>query len=297
MIEISHLKIIRALADNGSLTAAANALFVTQSALSHQMRYLENKLETALWERQGRRLRLTQAGIKLLEAARQVLPVVEQAEETIQAYAAGREGILRLGVECHPCYEWLKTVLADYLAEMPTVDVDIVHQFQFSGLEGLLNQHVDMLVTPDPPDENGLITAPLFDYEQVLLVQENHPLTKRPHVQPVDLKSELLLTFPVSEARLDIFSQFLTPAALRPPHKTLQSIDIMVQMVALGRGVTVLPHWLAQNYTDRLPLRALRLGHNGIHKTLHAVVREKDAEVFYILTFIEMGRRNGVSVV
>ena len=296
MIEISHLKIIRALADNGSLTAAANALFVTQSALSHQMRYLENKLETALWERQGRRLRLTQAGIKLLEAARQVLPVVEQAEETIQAYAAGREGILRLGVECHPCYEWLKTVLADYLAEMPTVDVDIVHQFQFSGLEGLLNQHVDMLVTPDPPDENALISAPMFDYEQVLLVQENHPLAKRPHVQPADLKSELLLTFPVSEARLDIFSQFLTPAAVRPPHKTMQSIDIMVQMVALGRGVTVLPDWLAQTYTDRLPLQALRLGYNGIHKTLHAVVREKDAGVFYIQTFIEMGRRNGVSV-
>lgn len=296
MIEISHLKIIRALADNGSLTAAANALFVTQSALSHQMRYLENKLETALWERQGRRLRLTQAGIKLLEAARQVLPVVEQAEETIQAYATGREGILRLGVECHPCYEWLKTVLADYLAEMPTVDVDIVHQFQFSGLEGLLNQHVDMLVTPDPPDENALISAPMFDYEQVLLVQENHPLAKRTHVQPADLKSELLLTFPVSEARLDIFSQFLTPAAVRPPHKTMQSIDIMVQMVALGRGVTVLPDWLAQTYTDRLPLQALRLGQNGIHKTLHAVVREKDAGVFYIQTFIEMGRRNGVSV-
>lgn len=291
MIEVSHLKIIRALANHGSLTAAANALFVTQSALSHQMRYLENKLETALWQRQGRRLRLTQAGLKLLETAQQVLPVLEQAEETIQAYATGREGVLRLGVECHPCYEWLKTVLADYLAQMPGVDVDIVHQFQFSGLEGLLNHHVDMLVTPDPPNETGLVNTPMFAYEQVLLVHDQHPLAALDQVQPADLKQTLLLTFPVSEARLDIFSQFLTPAAIRPAHKTLQSIDIMVQMVALGRGITVLPDWLAHSYAHRLPLKVVRLGDAGIHKMLHAVVRKQDAEIDYIRTFIALGQQ------
>lgn len=290
MIEVSHLKIIRALADNGSLTAAANALFVTQSALSHQMRYLENKLETALWQRQGRRLRLTPAGNKLLETSRQVLPAIEQAEATIQAYASGREGILRLGVECHPCYEWLKMLLSDYLAAMPAVDVDIVHQFQFSGLEGLLNHHVDMLVTPDPPAENGLVSTPMFDYEQVLLVADDHPLATHAQVEPGDLKQVQLLTFPVSQSRLDIFSQFLTPAAITPAHKTLQSIEIMVQMVSLGRGVTVLPDWLARTYIRKLSLKAIRLGPDGIHKTLHAVVREPDAGVAYIQRFIEMGR-------
>lgn len=295
MIEVSHLKIIRALADNGSLTAAANALFVTQSALSHQMRYLENKLETPLWQRQGRRLRLTPAGNKLLETSQQVLPVVEQAEATIQAYATGREGILRLGVECHPCYEWLKIVLTDYLAAMPAVDVDIVHQFQFSGLEGLLNHHVDMLVTPDPPDETGLISAPMFDYEQVLLVKNDHPLADYAQVEPADLREVQLLTFPVSQARLDIFSQFLTPAAIRPSHKTLQSIEIMVQMVSLGRGVTVLPDWLARSYMQNLPLKALRLGAKGIHKTLHAVVREPDANILYIQKFIDLGRHKSFS--
>ena len=62
MIERAHLRIIRALAENGSLTAAANALFLTQSALSHQIRYLEQKLEISLWQRDGRKLRLTKAG-------------------------------------------------------------------------------------------------------------------------------------------------------------------------------------------------------------------------------------------
>ncbi|HCC82583.1 MAG TPA: LysR family transcriptional regulator, partial [Methylophaga sp.] len=149
MIERAHLRIIRALAENGSLTAAANALFLTQSALSHQIRYLEQKLEISLWQRDGRKLRLTQAGELMLQVAQQVLPVLEQTEQTLQAYSEGRAGILRLGVECHPCYEWLKKILADYLREMPQMDVDIVHQFQFSGMEGLLNHHIDLLVTPD----------------------------------------------------------------------------------------------------------------------------------------------------
>lgn len=108
MIERAHLRIIRALAENGSLTAAANALFLTQSALSHQIRYLEQKLEISLWQRDGRKLRLTKAGELMLQVAQQVLPVLEQTEQTLQAYSEGRAGILRLGVECHPCYEWLK---------------------------------------------------------------------------------------------------------------------------------------------------------------------------------------------
>lgn len=263
MIERNHLRIIQALAEHGSLTAAANALFVTQPALSHQIRYLEQKLEVSLWERQGRKLRLTQGGQLLLQVARQVLPVLEQTENTLKAYAEGKQGILRLGVECHPCYEWLKGILAEYLLLMPKMDVDIVHKFQFSGIEGLLNYHIDLLVTPDRINQTGLVYAPLFDYELVLLVDKAHKLAEKPQVEAVELLGELLLTFPVERERLDVFSQFLMPAGISPRHKAMESLDIMIQMVALGRGVTVLPDWLAANYAQSLSVTTLRLGKKG----------------------------------
>ncbi|MEX0615965.1 MAG: LysR substrate-binding domain-containing protein, partial [Methylophaga sp.] len=223
MIERAHLKIIAALAENGSLTAAANALFVTQSALSHQIRYLENKLEISLWQREGRKLRLTRAGELLLQVAGQVLPVFEQTEQTLKAYASGRAGILRLGVECHPCYEWLKGVLGAYLRAMPEMDVDIRHQFQFSGMQALLNQHVDLLVTPDKLVTQGIQYAPLLDYELVLMVANEHPLADKPYVDAEDLADSLLLTFPVAPERLDVFSQFLQPAGILPASKQIQS--------------------------------------------------------------------------
>lgn len=295
MIERSHLKIIQALAEHGSLTAAANALFVTQPALSHQMRYLEQKLEVSLWERQGRKLRLTQAGQLLLRLARQVLPVLEQAENTLKAYAEGKQGILRLGVECHPCYEWLKGILADYLLLMPKMDVDIVHKFQFSGLEGLLNYHIDLLVTPDKVKQQGLVYAPLFDYELVLLLADDHVLADRQHIEAEDLVSELLLTFPVPHERLDVYTQFLMPAGISPRHKAMESLDIMIQIAALGRGVTVLPDWLARSYAKTLPVKIVRLGKKGVMKTLFAAMREGEQDTPYMHSFVALGQQRGIS--
>lgn len=292
MIERAHLRIIQALAENGSLTAAANALFVTQSALSHQIRYLEQKLEVSLWQRDGRKLRLTQSGELMLQVARQVLPVLEQTEQTLQAYSEGRAGILRIGVECHPCYEWLKGVLADYLRDMPQMDVDIVHQFQFSGMEGLLNHHIDLLVTPDAIQQSGVIYQPMFDYELVLLVAESHNLSQQEYIDPAMLQQELLLTFPVEHERLDVFTQFLMPAGIQPRSKAMQSMDIMVQLVALQRGVTVLPGWLAAELCQSLPVKAVRLGQSGLAKTLFAAVREADQDVGHLQRFIVLGKQS-----
>lgn len=290
MIERAHLKIIRALDDNGTLTAAANALFLTQPALSHQIRYLEKKLGVSLWEREGRQLRLTQAGEALLQVARQVLPVLEQAEKTLQAYGEGKQGVLRIGVECHPCYEWLKGILADFLIALPDMDVDIVNKFQFSGLEGLLNHHVDVLVTPDKMKKEGIVHEPLFEYEMVLLLAESHVLATEKTIRPDQLINETLLTFPVPHERLDIFTQFLLPAAINPKTKAIESLDIMVQMVGLGRGVTVLPHWLAKDYAKKIPVSIVRLGEKGIIKTLFAAMRERDADINYMKLFVALGK-------
>jgi len=291
MIERSHLKIIRALADNGSLTAAANALFLTQPALSHQIRYLEKKLGVSLWQREGRQLRLTQAGEVLLQTARQILPVLEQTEKTLQAYGEGKQGILRIGVECHPCYQWLKSILADFLVTLPDMDVDIVNKFQFSGLEGLLNHHVDLLVTPDKVKQQGVVYEPLFDYELVLLVEKSHVLSGESFITADALLNEMVLTFPISHDRLDIFTQFLLPSGIKPKTKAIASLDIMVQMVSLGRGVTVLPDWLATEYCQRLPVSMVRLGRQGLAKTLFAAMRQSDVDINYMTLFVDLGRK------
>ena len=292
MIEHSHLRIIAALQQNGTLTEAANTLCLSQSALSHQIRSLEKKLNVGLWEREGRYLRLTHAGQLLLQVAEQVLPVLSQAEQSLKAYGEGRQGILRIGVECYPCYEWLTGVTGEFMRQLPEVDIDIVSKFQFSGLEGLLNHHIDILVTPDLIRQQGSYYEVLADYELVLVLAADHPLAGLKQISPEQLAAQTLLTFPVPLQRLDIFNHFLSPAHLKPvQHKVVESLELMLQMTELQRGVCVLPRWLAETKCASQKLSILSLGKEGMQRKLYIAMREGDKDIAYIRHFIAVGRK------
>ncbi len=292
MIERQHLAIVQEVERQGSLTAAADVLCLTQSALSHSMRKLERQLGTDVWLREGRSLRLTQAGRYLVALANRVLPQLALAEDRLRQFAQGERGMLRIGMECHPCYQWLLGVVAPYLAAWPDVDVDVKQKFQFGGIGALFGYEIDLLVTPDPLFRSGLAFEPVFDYEQVLVVRRDHPLARADHVLPPRLAQEVLITYPVPVERLDIFRQFLAPAGIAPRrHKTIETTDILLQMVASGRGVTALPRWLVDHYADRMDIAAVRLGPQGIAKQIFLGAREEDLGVDYLRAFIESARR------
>jgi len=292
MLERIHLAIIHEVDRLGSLTAAAGALHLTQSALSHTVKKLEQQLGTAVWLREGRSLRPTQAGRYLLEVARRVLPQLAQAEERIGQYAQGERGTLRIGMECHPCYQWLLKVVSPYLADWPDVDVDVKQKFQFGGIGALFAHEIDLLVTPDPLPKPGLRFVPVFDYEQVLVVARGHPLATAAWLKPEQLGDEVLITYPVAADRLDVFNHFLRPAGVSPKrHKTIETTDIMLQMVAGGRGVAALPRWLAQEYADKMDVVPVRLGRKGIAKQIHLGAREADFEIDYLKAFVALAKR------
>lgn len=294
MLERIHLAIVQEVERRGSLTAAAEALCLTQSALSHAVRKLEQRLGTEIWRRDGRRLRLTAAGGYLAALARRVLPQLSRAEEQLRQIARGERGTLRIGIECHPCSQWLLRIVRPFLSAWPDVEVDVKQKFQFGGLGALLAYEIDLLVTPDPLQRPGLRFVPVFDYEQVLVVARTHRLAARRSVQPRDLLGETLLTYPVEPQRLDVFAYFLTPAGVAPrAHKTIETTDILLQMVAGGRGVTALPRWLLAEHPLRRELRALRLGRRGIVKRIHLGVRESELATPYLKAFIELACAQG----
>lgn len=286
-----HLAIVQEVEKQGSLTAAANVLCLTQSALSHSMRKLERQLGTDIWLREGRTLRLTQAGQYVLAVANRVLPQLTLAEDRLRQFAQGERGTLRIGMECHPCYQWLLKVVSPYLAAWPDVDVDVKQKFQFGGIGALFGYEIDLLVTPDPLFKPGLHFEPVFDYEQVLVVGRDHPLARADQVEPRDLLDEVLITYPVPTDRLDIYTQFLMPAGVAPRrHKAIETTDIMLQMVASGRGVAALPRWLAQDYAQKMNVSAVRLGKHGIAKQIFLGARQADIDIDYLRAFVELAR-------
>ena len=291
MLERIHLAIVQEVDRQGSLTAAALTLHVTQSALSHSMKKLEQQLGIDIWLLEGRSLRLTQAGQYLLAVANRVLPQLDLAEDRLQQFAQGERGTLRIGMECHPCYQWLLKVVSPYLAAWPDVDVDVKQKFQFGGIGALFGYEIDLLVTPDPLFKPGLRFEPVFDYEQVLVVANGHPLAGSSHAKPQQLSREVLITYPVDIERLDIYNQFLLPAGITPKrHKTIETTDIMLQMVASGRGVAALPRWLVEDYADKLDVVPVRLGPRGLAKQIFLGAREADMHIDYVQAFVELAR-------
>ncbi|RKR70914.1 LysR family transcriptional regulator [Marinobacter nauticus] len=291
MVERHHLEIMRSVERQGSLTAAAEQLHLTQSALSHAIRKLEQQLGTSVWLREGRQLRLTQAGHQLLALANRLLPQFEHAEMQIHQIAQGQRGSLRVGMECHPCYQWLLRVVGPYLQQWPDVDVDVKQEFQFGGMGALFGHDIDLLVTPDPLHKPGVRFEPVFDYEQVLVVSEDHSLADEKWVEPHQLEKETLITYPVAVERLDIFTRFFLPAHTAPArHKTIETTDIMLQMVAAGRGVSALPRWLVDDYARNMPIRALKLGQQGMPKQIFLGFRERDEAVDYLNAFVKLAR-------
>ncbi|MFM0161901.1 MULTISPECIES: LysR family transcriptional regulator [Paraburkholderia] len=292
MLERIHLAIVQAVDKHGSLTAAADILCVTQSALSHSMKKLEQQLGADVWLREGRSLRLTQAGQYLLAVANRVLPQLALAEERLGQYAQGERGALRIGMECHPCYQWLLKVVSPYLARWPDVDVDVKQKFQFGGIGALFGYEIDLLVTPDPLYKPGLRFEPVFDYEQVLVVNREHPLATVDYVKPDQLTQEVLVTYPVETDRLDIYNQFLMPAGVTPRrHKVIETTDIMLQMVASGRGVAALPRWLVEEYAGKMNVVPVRLGRKGIAKQIFLGARETDTDIDYLKAFVDLARK------
>ncbi|HXS31033.1 MAG TPA: LysR substrate-binding domain-containing protein, partial [Steroidobacteraceae bacterium] len=239
----------------------------------------------------GRSLRLTQAGRRLLSVANRVLPQLENADTELRQLARGTRGSLRIGMECHPCYQWLLKVVAQYLPKWPDVDVDVKQKFRFGGLGALVDHEIDLLVTPDPEPRPGLRFEPVFDYEQVLVVPRTHPLAGLKYVEPAQLAGEVLITYPVQTDRLDIYTLFLMPAGITPrAHRTIESTDLILEMIACGRGVGALPRWLVEEKMKDVAIAPVRLGRRGVPKKIHLGLRQADLGRAWLKAFLQVAR-------
>ena len=287
MIDLRHLRTIHALRETESLQEAAERLCLTQSALSHQFRELEDRIGMPLFVRKTKPVRFTSAGLKLLQLAEQVLPLVRSAERDLGKLTSGSAGRLYIAIECHSCYQWLMPSVDEFRGAWPEVELDLASGFAFAPLPALERGDLDLVVTSDPVDLPGITYVPLFGYEALLAIDNHHALCEKPYLEPADIAGETLITYPIERNRLDIFTRFLDPADIEPPQvRTCELTVMMMQLVASGRGVCCLPNWAVHEYSSRGYVTAKRLGEKGLQATLFAAIRSDMLEVPYLSDFL-----------
>ncbi|KZZ02091.1 XRE family transcriptional regulator, partial [Sulfitobacter sp. HI0076] len=246
-IEFRHLRTIKAIHEAGGLARAADQMNITQSALSHQVKGLEDQAGVELFVRRSKPLKLSPAGQRLLKLAQQVLPQVEALQDEFSGLRAGSTGRMHIAIECHACFEWLFPVLEQFRRHWQDVDVDIRPGLAFDALPALLREEVDLVVSSDPEELPGVEFVELFDYNPVFVASQSHPLAERPFVEAADFRGETLITYPVERTRLDVFSQLLIPAKVEPAAiRQVELTAVILLLVASNRGVSVLPDWVVR---------------------------------------------------
>ncbi|MBI3145413.1 MAG: LysR family transcriptional regulator [Pseudogulbenkiania sp.] len=284
-LEVRHLKTLLALAETGSVSQAARRVFLTQSALSHQLKQLEDHYGLALFERKTQPLRFTPAGERLLALAREVLGRVAAAERDLARIRQGEAGELRVAVECHTCFDWLMPAMDAFRSHWPAVELDIVSGFHADPVGLLLTRRADLAIVSEAEAQPGIVHQPLFAYEMVVIMAREHPLADKREWSADDFAAETLISYPVPDDMLDLIRKVLRPAGVNPARRTSELTVAIIQLVASRRGVAALPFWAVKPYLERGYVVARPIGRHGLQSELYAALREDDAQLAYMQDF------------
>ncbi|MCA0905556.1 LysR family transcriptional regulator [Ruegeria marisrubri] len=290
-IEFRHLRTIKAIHECGGLARAADQLNITQSALSHQIKGLEDQAGVELFLRRSKPMKLSAAGLRLLRLAEQILPQVEAAQNEFSSLRDGRTGRMHIAIECHACFEWLFPVLESFRKSWGDVDVDIRPGLAFDALPALQKEEVDLVVSSDPEDLPGVEFVELFDYNAVFVAASTHPLAKKDYIEAEDFRGQTLITYPVERTRLDVFSQLLIPARVEPA--TIRQVEltaVILLLVASNRGISVLPDWVVREVKYNSDYVTRPLTKEGITRRLYAAVRSEDLEKPFVQELVKLAR-------
>lgn len=296
-LEFRHLRTIRAIHQAGGLARAADILNMTQSALSHQVKGLEDQAGIELFVRRSKPMRLSAAGLRMLKLAERILPEIDALEEEFRALKSGKTGRLHIAIECHACFDWLFPVLEQFRHAWPEVDVDIRAGLAFDAIPALLREEVDLVISSDPVRLDGVVYNPLFDYHPTFVASKDHPLAKKDWVGAEDFRDEVLITYPVARDKLDIFTELLTPARIEPRgQRPVELTAVILMLVGSNRGVAVLPDWVLRDVRSHADYITRPLGPKTITRRLFAATREEDAAKPFMAHFLRLGRTEPVKL-
>ncbi len=291
MIEMRHLNALIALAETGNLSKAGKRLHLSQPALSHQVKAMEEHLGVPLFERKSTPLRLSPAGERLLGTAHEVVKTMMQCERDVARIAEGRAGQLRIAVECHSCFDWLMPSMDTFRDAWPEVEMDIVSGFQPDPTGLLLEDRAELVIVSKATPRKDVVYHPLFKYEVLALMSRLHPLCRKPFLTAHDFADQTLITYPIPDDRIDVIREVLSPARINPVRRTTELTVAILQLVASRRGIAAMPGWavqpyLASGYVESRPVRR-----HGLLATLYAATSRPLSQAAYMKEFISIMKK------
>jgi LysR family transcriptional regulator for metE and metH len=289
-MDIRHLKMIVEVADNKSLTRASENLYLSQSALSHQLKEIEQYFQTQIFIRQKKQMLLTKEGELVLSASLKILEEIENTSKQIRQLKDKGAGEIRISTECYTSYPWLSGFLKEFNAAFPRVEVKVIAAATHKSAENLLNNQIDVGIFENNVNPKFQYTT-LFSDEFFVIVSPDHKWASRKWVNMNDLHEEpyIMYKIPIEESTL---WKILFPKM--KPSKVYQMMltEAIFEMVKADMGFAVQPHWIAYRYLQSRELVAVKIDRKGLKRTWYAAVLKNKIHPPYLQEFLKMISRH-----
>jgi DNA-binding transcriptional LysR family regulator len=266
--EVRHLIAFTTVLETGGFTKAARALNLTQSALSHQIKTLEEQLGVEVFARIGKRTILTQAGEILLKHATVVLRELSVARQALRELRDPEHGRLRISAAGYSCYQLLPRILQEFKAEFPRVELSVSADYTGEAVQHLLEGLLDIAILVAPPPVRGLIIEPLATDELCVIVPPAHPWAQRRRVRWAELASQVLITYnKASQTHQLLLHRLAHEGAGAPETMEVREAEAVTEMVKVGLGIAVLPSWVVRADLRTKQLLTIPLGRTGLKRS------------------------------
>lgn len=242
-LEIRHLRLITAISEEQSVTRASERLFLTQSALSHQLLDIESSLGTTLFHRLNKKMILTQAGERVLQSAKRILADLEATEADLALIANNKQGSLRISTACYTCYTWLPAILKDFRRRYPEVEVNVVVEATHNPISILLEGKLDIAITNVYEEDKRLCYEQIFEDEILVVMSPKNPLAKRAYIRPEDFNGQDFLAH-TEMNESTVYQKLLKPNGVKfTRFSKIQLTEAIIEMVKADLGIATLAKW------------------------------------------------------
>lgn len=289
-----QLQAFNVLCSTGSFTETAKHLFLTQSAVSHSMKSLEEECGSRLFRRQGKKVALTEAGDRLLRFARPFLGEMEKVREELDGFEKFGAGRIQLGASAQACRFLLPPILTQFKEMHPLCRFEVKCEDTPRCLEMLNGGEIDLAITLEPIRVNEIEFVPCFTDELRVIVPSDHKWAKLGKIDWSEAASESFILHNRGSYTFRMLKEYLDQTGVRlSGFMEISNQEASKELIKVGMGIGLMADWAVDSEVRRGELKSFPLGRKKLSRTWGISVRKgrtlNKAERIFIKTAEESG--------
>lgn len=259
-VSLRNLKLVNVIVKEGSVTKASEKLYLSQPALSHQLKKLEEEIGLKVFNRLNKKLVLTDVGQILYSNSEKILASISLLNSELEEIKKGKKKRIRLTTECYTCYHWLPRVIQEFRKDNPAINVQINIEATKEPLQFLLEGKIDLAIVSNTSNHPSINFEPLITDEMVVILSKDNRLSGIKKINLNDLINQNLILYDIPENKNYVLTNILhNNIGLVDSIQKVQLTEAIIELVSANLGISIMAKWAAESFLKDKNLKMISL--------------------------------------